>query len=172
MSAPLTHKAKIVSELQRRLADAVSDDDADFLATALIESASDLEAVCISALREAKISAASAEGTKTVEAEIRARRQRLERKDETIRAAVANAMQEGGIQKIVSDDMTISMRMGKAPLIIDRDPTIDDAVCGYADHQSVFKWRKDNIKAQLEEGHSLPFARLGNAQPVLTVRSK
>jgi len=85
----LTHRAKLVAELQERLSNALSDDDADFLATALVESASDLEAVCISALREAKIAAAMAEGTKTVEAEIRARRQRLERKDETIRAAVA-----------------------------------------------------------------------------------
>lgn len=172
MSAPLTHKAKIVSELQRRLADAVSDDDADFLATALIESASDLEAVCISALREAKIAAAMAEGTKTVEAEIRARRQRLERKNETIRAAVANAMQEAGIQKIVSDDMTISMRMGKAPLIIDGDATQNHPWFRFISQKTTYAWDKEKIRAELEEGESLPFARLGNAQPVLTVRSK
>jgi len=168
----LTHRAKLVAELQERLSNALSDDDADFLATALVESASDLEAVCISALREAKIAAAMAEGTKTVEAEIRARRQRLERKDETIRAAVANAMQEAGIQKIVSDDMTISMRMGKAPLIIDREPDERDYATSLATRKLIYAWNKDAVRRELDEGDTLPFARLGNPCPQIVVRSK
>lgn len=170
----LTHRAKLVAELQERLSNALSDDDADFLATALVESASDLEAVCISALREAKIAAAMAEGTKTVEAEIRARRQRLERKDETIRAAVANAMQEAGIQKIVSDDMTVSFRANKPSIAFACEPdlTIVDQYGGFIKMKEVYSWDKEAVREWLDAGNTLSFAKLTNAAPGLTLRSK
>ncbi len=171
----LTHRAKIVAELTERLGNAFdgTDEDAGFLASQLEAEAKDLESLCVSLLREGRIRKAMAKGIReTVIADATARANRLEAFDDKVREVVANAMQEGGIQKIVSDDMTISMRMGKAPLIIDREPELADEALGWADAKVTYTWKKDFIRKQLEAGGTSEVFRLGNPAPVLTLRGK
>lgn len=173
MSAPLYHKANIVAELAERLADAVHgpDEDAEFLALQLDSEAQGLEALCLSALRDARLAEAYGEALKSIEADNRARRQRLERRAETIRANVAWALQEAGIPKITAPDLTVSWRMGKPPLIIDRDPNAGDVEQGIATAKTTYAWDKEAVRKWME---TVPFsvARLGNPQPILTVRGK
>lgn len=176
MSAPLYHKANIVAELAERLADAVHgpDEDAEFLALQLDSEAQGLEALCLSALREARLAEAYGEALKSIEADNRARRQRLERRAETIRANVAWALQEAGIPKITAPDLTVSWRMGKPPLIIDGEPSEDDFVFGYATAKRSFAWDKTAIR-QLVESEPDKWAfrfRLGNPVPQIVVRGK
>lgn len=168
----LNHRAKIVAELVERLGNANADDDSsDFLATELSGATSDLELLCVLSLREARTAEAMAEGVKQIEADNRARRQRLELKSENIRAAVAHAMQEAGLPKIVSDDMTVSLRMGKAPLVIDAKPEAW-ATTRFVKTEFNFTWNKDLIREELSQGVPIEFARIGNPAPVLTVRGK
>lgn len=170
MSGPLSHKANIVAELQDRLAEA-REDDADFLAEQLACAGDDLEGACLAALREARLAEAMAEGVKQIEADNRTRRQRLERRVETIRANVAWAMQEAGLPKITAPDLTVSWRMGKPPLIIDRDPNAGDVEQGIATAKTTYAWDKEAVRKWME---TVPFsvARLGNPVPQIVVRGK
>jgi len=180
MSSPLERKAAIVAELQERVA-AVFDEDrtdaeAEFLASALTDQGVDLEAMCARALREALNTEAMAEGMKSVIEANRTRKARLEQKAQTIRAAVAHAMQESGLPKITAPDMTVSFRMGKPPLIIDGDPDIL-APSWAANMREVYSWNKDAIREELKRGLTdlslgNATARLGNPEPTITVRSK
>jgi len=172
MNAPLSYRANLVSELQSRLAEAMNDEDADFIAGQLVDAGGDLERSCLAALREARQSEAYAEALKTIIADNRARKERLEARAEKIRAAVAQAMAEAGLPKIVSADMTVSFRMGKAPLIIDREPELADEALGWADAKVTYTWKKDFIRKQLEAGGTSEVFRLGNPAPVLTLRGK
>lgn len=174
MSGHLDHKARIVAELQNRLGEATTDDDQDFLAEQLSEAGNDLEGACLIALRNARETEALVEALKSIEADNRARRQRLERRAETIRANVAWALQEAGIPKITAPDLTVSWRMGKPPLIIDGEPSEDDFVFGYATAKRSFAWDKTAIR-QLVESEPDKWAfrfRLGNPVPQIVVRGK
>lgn len=172
MNAPLSYRANLVSELQSRLAEAMNDEDADFLAGQLVDAGGDLERSCLAVLREARQAEAYAEALKTIIADNRARKERLEARAEKIRAAVAQAMAEAGLPKIVSADMTVSFRMGKAPLIIDREPDERDYATSLATRKLIYAWNKDAVRRELDEGDTLPFARLGNPCPQIVVRSK
>ena len=171
MSGPLDHKARIVAELQNRLGEATTDDDQDFLAAQLSEAGNDLEGACLIALRNARETEALVEALKSIEADNRARRQRLERRAETIRANVAWALQEAGLPKITAPDLTVSWRMGKPPLIIDREPNAGDVEQGIATAKTTYAWDKEAVLKWME---TVPFsvARLGNAPTILTVRGK
>lgn len=171
MSGPLDHKARIVAELQNRLGEATTDDDQDFLASQLSEAGNDLEGACLIALRNARETEALVEALKSIEADNRTRRQRLERRVETIRANVAWALQEAGLPKITAPDLTVSWRMGKPPLIIDREPNAGDVEQGIATAKTIYAWDKEAVREWMEKV-SFSVARLGNAPTILTVRGK
>ncbi len=170
MSGPLSHKANIVAELQDRLSEA-SEDDADFLAEQLACAGDDLEGACLAALRNARETEALVEALKSIEADNRARRQRLERRSETIRANVAWAMQEAGLPKITGPDLTVSWRMGKPPLIIDREPNAGDVEQGIATAKTIYAWDKEAVRQWMEKV-SFSVARFGNPVPQIVVRGK
>lgn len=172
MNAPhLDHKARVVAELQSRLGEATTDDDQDFLAEQLSEAGNDLEGACLIALRNARETEALVEALKSIEADNRARRQRMDRRVETIRANVAWAMQEAGLPKLIAPDLTVSWRMGKPPLIIDREPNAGDVEQGIATAKTTYAWDKEAVRKWME---TVPFsvARLGNPVPQIVVRGK
>jgi hypothetical protein len=173
----LTHRAKIVAELTERLGNAFdgTDEDAGFLASQLEAEAKDLESLCVSLLREGRIRKAMAKGIReTVIADATARANRLEAFDDKVREVVANAMQEGGIQKIVSDDMTVSFRANKPSIAFACEPdlTIVDQYGGFIKMKEVYSWDKEAVLEWLDAGNTLSFAKLTNAAPSLTLRSK
>lgn len=171
MYQPLDHKARVVAELQNRLGEATTDDDQDFLASQLSGAGNDLEGACLIALRNARETEALVEALKSIEADNRARRQRMERRVETIRANVAWAMQEAGLPKLIAPDLTVSWRMGKPPLIIDREPNAGDVEQGIATAETTYAWDKEAVRKWME---TVPFsvARLGNPVPQIVVRGK
>lgn len=171
MSGPLDHKARIVAELQNRLGEATTDDDQDFLASQLSEAGNDLEGACLIALRNARETEALVEALKSIEADNRTRRQRLERRVETIRANVAWALQEAGLPKITAPDLTVSWRMGKPPLIIDREPNAGDVDVGIATAKTIYAWDKEAVRQWMEKV-SFSVARFGNPVPQIVVRGK
>lgn len=171
MNQPLDHKARIVAELQNRLGEATTDDDQDFLASQLSEAGNDLEGACLIALRNARETEALVEALKSIEADNRTRRQRLERRVETIRANVAWALQEAGLPKITAPDLTVSWRMGKPPLIIDREPNAGDVDVGIATAKTTYAWDKEAVRQWMEKV-SFSVARFGNPVPQIVVRGK
>jgi len=168
------HKARIVEELQSRLAEAMNDEDADFLATQLASEAADLEAVCISALREARQTEAYAEALKTIIADNRARKERLELRAEKIREAVIAAMASAGLPRLVAPDMTVSFRQNKPGIAFACEPdvSIADQYGGFIKMKEVYSWDKEAVREWLDAGNTLSFAKLTNAPPSLTLRSK
>lgn len=174
MNSHLSHRANIVAVLQSRLAEARTDDNADFLAEQLMDAGGDLERVCLAALREARTSEAMAAGIRQIEADNRSRRQRLESRAQNIRAAVGQAMAEAGLPKIVSADLTVSFRIGTAPIrfSVTADLTMAEAYPDFTWIKETYDWNKKAVRDALERGESLPFASLGNPAPVLTIRVK
>ena len=154
MNAPLDRKAALVAELARRLEDAFSgpDEDASFLAHQLESEAASLESALNYAARKREEIRAFKAALKEIISAKQERLARLDHAEDAITAAMAHAILEAGLATpIRSPEFTISLRMGKAPLIIDGEP--------------------DERSDALDDG-SLAFARLGKPAPVLTVRSK
>lgn len=170
MTAPLSHKANIVSELVERLGEAATEDDADFLAEQLQAAGDDLQTACAAVLRSARYDEADAEAIKSIEADNRARRQRLERRSESKRAAVAWAMAEAGLAKLTPPDMTVSLRQNKPSLVTTIEPS--EAPSDYVRTKVTYLFNNDAIRAALDAGETLEWASLNNAPPSVTVRSK
>lgn len=172
--ARLTHKANIVSELVERLGEAATQDDADFLAEQLQAAGDDLQSVCAAVLRSARYDEADAEAIKSIEADNRARRQRLERRSVSKRAAVAWAMQEASIPKLTPPDMTVSLRQNKPSLVttIEPDLSMCEAYPHFVRTKVTYSFDNDAIRAALEAGETLEWASLNNAPPSVTVRMK
>lgn len=159
MSGPLDHKARIVAELQNRLGEATTDDDQDFLASQLSEAGNDLEGACLIALRNARETEALVEALKSIIADNKARKDRLEAKAEKIRAAVVAAMAEAGLPRLVGPDMTVPLIPTKV-LTIEGKPTKDDYLRGWA--RASFDWSKTNIRKAIEDGEGINFATLSD----------
>lgn len=170
--APLDRKARIVSELQDRLAEAEAEEVASFLADQLGKQVTDLEGLCISALRTAREKQAMVNSLKSIRGEMDERIARLERSVKTIRDGVAHAMMESGLPKIVAPDLTVSFRVNKPALIIDGEPNHFHREAGFATETVSFKWDKDAIREAIEDGREVSFARLANQPPSLTIRGK
>lgn len=170
MNAPLSHKANIVSELVERLGDAATEDDADFLAEQLQAAGNDLQSACAAVLRSARYDEADAEAIKSIEADNRARRQRLERRSDAKRAAVAWAMQEAGLAKLTPPDMTVSLLQNKPSLVTTIEPS--EAPSDYVRTKVTYSFDNDAIRAALDAGETLEWASLNNAPPSVTVRMK
>jgi len=174
MSGPLDHKARIVAELQNRLGEATTDDDQDFLSVQLSEAGNDLEGACLIALRNVRETEALVEALKSIIADNKARKDRLEAKAEKIRAAVAQAMAEAGLPKITAPDLTVSFRANKPSIAFACEPdlTIVDQYGGFIKMKEVYSWDKEAVREWLDAGNTLSFAKLTNAAPSLTLRSK
>lgn len=172
MTNPIDRKASIVAELADRLANAGIEEDAAFLADQLGEQVLDLEQLCIFGIREAEN---CDDMINSLDAQIERRNERkarLKRKREDIRTAVANALQESGLMKIVAPDLTVSLRMNKPNLIIDGEPNHFHREAGFATETVSFKWDKQAIVEAIEGGREVSFARLSNAAPTIQVRGK
>jgi len=172
----LSHQSRVVSELVERLSNAVHgpDEDAEFLGLQLDSAAQGLEALCLAALREAREAEAHAEALKSIIADNKARKDRLETKAEKIRAAVAQAMADAGLPKIVSADLTVSFRQNKPSIVYTMDPKdiYQGADDPFVERVETFKFNAAAVREELERGSTMDFAQLSNNPPSITVRAK
>ena len=153
--------------LRERLKDIYRLSDDDEALSDTLDGESDFKEIAVRALREAKASEAMADGMAAVIEDNKARKARLQLRAERIRAAVADAMIEAGEAKITAPDMTVSVRFGKRKVEIAGEPTAE-----YLVQKTTFSPNKEKIAEDLANGKTLPFAYLGNAAPVITVRSR
>lgn len=166
MQSPLNNTVRIAAELRARLVEEyqLSDDDAALDDTILGEC--DLDEQLGRIAREANRAEAFAEGLAGLIKVEQDRKARLERKAEKLRSLIAWSMGEAGIKKVPLPDMTLSLGSGKPPLIVDEQAEIPDLYLRFPAPQP----DKTAIRSALHSGAVLPFAKFGNAAPVLTIR--
>jgi len=169
MNAPLNIQVEIARRLMDEFNADVGDDEQD--RRDLIEGQTDALEMIAKLLRKAKEKEGYAEAMKAIISDNRDRKARLEDSATHLRKVAAWAMGELGLTKLPLPDMTVSLRDGKPPLIIDREPNAGDVDVGIARVTVTYAWDKEAVRKWME---TTPFsvARLGNPEPVLTIRTK
>lgn len=166
MNAPLSHDVligqAIISEIQAAGIDA---EDPDF--ATLVESECDVIERMRRILRAARMTEAQAKALGELQAEMRDRKARLDKKADSLRDACKWAMGELGLRKIEAPDFNVSLSAGRAPLVITDEAALPDELCRVKREAD-----KTAIKAALEAGQDVPGALFGKPSPTLTVRTK
>lgn len=165
MRAALSHDVliaqAIISEIQSA---GIDEDDADF--ATLVESECDVLERMRRIIRAARHTEAQAKALAELQAEMRDRKARLDRKAKSLRDACKWAMGELGISKLAAPDFNVSLSAGKSPLIISDEAALPDDLCRVKREAD-----KTAIKAALDAGRDVPGVVLGNPAPILTVRA-
>lgn len=110
---------------------------------------------------------ATAAGLDTIIKDLKARQDRMERRDESLRALAFKIMQAADLRKAELAAATLSIRQGNPKVIITDEASVPDDYCRIKKEPN-----KQAIKAALETGEHIPGAALSNAEPSLTVRIK
>ena len=82
------------------------------------------------------------------------------------------ALQEAGWKRIPNDalpEMTAVLTNGKRPLVVENEEELPDALFRF---KTVKALDRTSLREALERGEQFATARLGNAQPILTVRTR
>lgn len=166
MSTPLSHDVligqAIISEIQSA---GIDSEDPDF--ATLVESECDVLERMRRIIRAARHTEAQAKALAEMQAEMRDRKARLDRKADSLRDACKWAMGELGLKKLEAPDFNVSLSAGRAPLIISDETALPD---------EFFRVKREAdktvIKGALEAGREVPGALLGNPSPTLTVRAR
>lgn len=132
-----------------------------------LEGATDLQDLCIAACREVEQIDADVAALEMIIADKQARKQRFADKRTAIRTAIAEAMLDAGLKKIVAPDMTISAAISGGSVII------DDAAALPAE-LVVMTRRPDKaaIKTALAKGQAVAGASLSNGVPTIRIATR
>lgn len=163
--SPLSQSARVAAELRQRLATEYNLAEDDEAIDDTVSGEVDLPEQIARLARDALQAEAFAEGLGGLIKVEQTRKARLEAKAEKARALIAWAMSEAGYTKMPLPDMTLSMGKGRAPLIVDEGAELPEAY-----RRVKVEPDKAFIRAALDSGVELDFARLGNAKPSLTIR--
>lgn len=165
--------AGLSSELHRhkylrdRLLAEVPDLDSETLADTL-EGLTDLREMIAEILRSALDDEALAAGLGMRLEQMKARHERLTSRAKRKRAMVLDAMTEGAIPKLVTDDLTASLRQGSATLEIDAE----DRLPPHYWKPQPPKLDRLGLLQDLKAGHAIEGAFLKAPQMHLNVRAK
>ena len=171
MSAPtysLERQTAGVKALADAMRPAIGEDD-DALAD-LIEGETDALEAASRLLRWMGERQANSAALKAYEADLSARRKRLDDGIATARAALSRFMETVGLSKLDRPEATVSIREAGPSVVygIDFDPE--------ALPEELRRWKceadRPAVKAALEAGEEVPGATLNNGGTVLTVRTK
>jgi hypothetical protein len=169
--ANISSEIQIYQILKLRIMEAFNLEDDDQALIDTLEGQTPIKDIIVQLIRDAERAEAFAEGIKTIIKDNQARKERLETRVEKLRAMASWAMQETGLKKIEESDMTISQRQEIPPLVITREP---DITTPFTKMKEIYSWDKVALRAAVESGNqsATAIAYLGNAKPVLTVRTK
>ena len=167
MSNDLRHAIAIHAELRDRLKAVYGLDDDDPALIDTLEGLSDLDAAIAAVVREAREAEANASALDTIIEANRQRKVRWERKRESLRDLASWAMAESNLKKITTPDLTISVRAGKPKIIIDEGALAAEFI------KSIITTKPDReaVKAAVDAGNVPNGVTVGNAAPVLIVRT-
>ncbi len=100
--------------------------------------------------------------------DLQERRGRIEARGQKKREIAAMVLERAEIDKIVEPDMTISMRTGPRPVIVNSEDEIPEEYWVPVSP----KLDRTKMGADLKSGLPVPGAMLGNGSPILSVRVK
>ena len=133
-----------------------------------LEGITDLHEMIAAVIRSALVDEALQAGLRTRIEDMRQRLTRLAERGLKKRQLALEAMNEAGLKKLEQPDFTASARLGAPPLVVTSEQSIPEA---YWIPQPP-KLDRQTLTSDLRRGDQVPGACLGNAAPILTVRTK
>lgn len=165
--ANLKVEAQIYVTLKARMMETFSlEEDSEVLRDTL-DGMSPLSDIILNMIRTAKRSEAFAEGIKTIMADNKARKERLEIRAAKLRDLASWAMLECGLSKIEESDITISRRVSNPSVVITDEAAVPLEFCRVKTEPD-----KTKIKEAMDRGEHLAFAAWSNPHPILIVHTK
>jgi len=107
------------------------------------------------------------DGIKRLLADLRERNDRMERREESLRALAFKVMQEARLPKAELPEATLSIRQGPRKVVVINEAEIPDGCVRIKREPD-----KIQIKQLLQAGDHVPGCVLSNAEPVLAIRVK
>lgn len=156
------------AEAARLIRQSLSEHDDEELTLDMIEGETDLFPILDRIMSSIADDETMIEAIKAREAELKARKDRIGKRVETMRTLVERAMLTADVSKIERPEYTLSMRKGTAQLSVYDEDQIP------ADYFKVPAPSLDRtaLKNALKDGTDVPGASLTNGQPSLSVRRK
>ena len=133
-----------------------------------LEGITSLHEMIAAVIRSALVDEALQAGLRTRIEDMRQRLARLAERGFKKRQLALEAMNEAGLKKLEQPDFTASTRLGATPLIVNSE---GDVPGSYWIPQPP-KLDRQTLTSDLRHGDQIPGACLGNAAPILTVRTK
>lgn len=162
---PLHQEMAVASQVAAALiAAGIEPDDPDF--AELMASETDVLERLRRILRAARHTEAQSKALGEIQSEMRERKARLDKKAESLRGVVLQAMAELGLKKLEGPDLTATVGAGKPKVVITDEAALPDDACVFKREPS-----KAAIAAALAEG-PVSGAEWANPIPVLTVRTR
>jgi Siphovirus Gp157 len=168
MNVPvLRTEVQVYNVLRRRLEEDYPDLDDETIRDTL-EGITTLPDMIGELVRSALFDEALQAALRTRIEEMRARLGRLAERGLKKRQLALEAMNEAGLKKLLQPDFTASARLGAPPLVVTSEQSIPES---YWLPQPP-KLDRQTLTSDLRRGDEIPGACLGNAAPILTVRTK
>ena len=136
--------------------------------TDTLEGITDLPEMIAAVIRSALVDEALQVGLRTRIEDMRQRLTRLAERGLKKRQLAIEAMNEAGLKKLEQPDFTASARLGAPTLVVTSEQSIPEP---YWIPQPP-KLDRQTLTSDLRRGDQVPGAGLGNAAPILTVRTK
>jgi hypothetical protein len=136
--------------------------------TDTLEGITDLPEMIAAVIRSALVDEALQAGLRTRIEDMRQRLNRLAERGFKKRQLAIEAMNEAGLKKLEQPDFTASARLGTPPLVVTSETNVPES---YWIPQPP-RLDRQTLTADLRRGDEVPGACLGNAAPILTVRTK
>jgi len=133
-----------------------------------LEGITDLHEMIAAVIRSALVDEALQVGLRTRIEDMRQRLTRLAERGLKKRQLALEAMNEAGLKKLEQPDFTASARLGAPPLVVITDQAIPEV---YWIPQPP-RLDRQTLTSDLRRGDEVPGACLGNAVPILAVRTK
>ena len=162
----LTSELQFYKRVRERLVEGLPEADEDTVRDTL-EGITNLHEMIAAVIRSALVDEALQAGLRTRIEEMRQRLTRLAERGLKKRQLALEAMSEAGLKKLEQPDFTASARLGAPTLVVTSEQSIPE---GYWLPQPP-KLDRQTLTSDLRRGDEIPGACLGNAAPILTVRT-
>ena len=172
MTTTVANAARIVAELRERLKAEYGLEDSDEALEDTLEGETDLPEMLAMMARDAVQAKDYVVAIDDRIEIMKERSLRLEMRHDKLRNAIAWALQEAGWKKIPGDalpEMTVTLSQGKRPLVIESEADMPTLFLRF---KTVTEVKRKELREWLEDGGECVAARLGNAQPILSMRHK
>jgi Gp157 protein len=142
--------------------------DDEILRADMIEGATDLQGFLTMLVGKAKDAQDLRDGSRKQLDDLKARRARLERQYEGLRALIRETLEIANLRKVVMPIATLSLSAGSPKLVGMLDATyLPDDLCKITREPD-----KEKIKQALLDGGTVPGVSLSNSEPVLSIHVK